>query len=163
MTQVQWKIGLFDRIIVRRLDLTSEANASYVKARKGNDPNTGGALYDMDIVDNKSAALLTHVSLIMAALALLIGQSDDIRIVYVVEFIIYALIATTLLRCVDILGPPTRPHPQDEQAEEYWHLEAIIRRAVYQFSRRAVIFMTLAMCLTVLLEALLVRQGVVSF
>ncbi len=87
----------------------------------------------------------------MPVLAMLIQQAGSARLWVTGEFVVYALPATTLLRCLRIAGPPF-DSPDDGDAEHlYWHSEALVRRTIYQMVQFAVVWLTLILALTVAL------------
>ncbi len=59
---------MIDSIVKRLAKLDPQKNRSYVEARVRADEDTGGILYDMAIIDSKSSALLTHISLTHACI-----------------------------------------------------------------------------------------------
>jgi len=144
-------IKWFDKLVVKVWKLEATDNKMYVKARRSGDTDTGGAVYDMGVIDSKSSALLSHTSIILAVLGILINIGGPAKIFFVIEFVLYAALATLLLRCVDILGPPYRPLVNDtEDLADYWHLEALIRRTIYQFVLRGVIFLSFFLIVSVI-------------
>ena len=140
----------FDSVVIWIWSLEPKLNEEYVAARRIIDDKTGGALYDMDVIDSKSSALLTHISIILAVLAVLINNESTARWFFTVEFVLYALNATILLRCVDILGPPFRAVPsEDTDLRSYGHMEGLIRRTVYQFALRSAAVLTVVLVIGV--------------
>jgi len=114
-------------------------------------------LHDMSILDAKSSALLTHVSIMLAVIALFLGQEHTAlwSWVFTVELTAFSIIAVLLLRCVDILGPPLRPlQASDPEAiEERYRREILRRRAIFQLTVRVVRYLTIGLIATVLAKA----------
>lgn len=119
--------------------------------------NRSHVLHDMSIIDAKSSALLTHVSIMLAVVALLLTQRNPLswRWIYTGELIAFSVVGVLLLRCVDIMGPPFRrlPPAASGELEEYYRTEVMLRRAIFQAMVRAV------RLLTVLLILMVAAQG----
>lgn len=113
-------------------------------------------LYDMDIIDSKSAALLTHVSVMLAVIAVLITQSESVwRWIMIAELTAFCLVGMLLLRCVDVMGPPYRVPPDDEEnLRETYCDEVLLRRGVYQAMLRTVFGLTAALIAIVISKAI---------
>ena len=141
-----WKY--FDSLVIKVWKLEVDNDVEYVAARQADDKPVAGPIYDMVAIDGKSAALLGHISLILAVIAILLNKDETGHWFFTLEFAIYATLATILLRCVDILGPPSRPH-DPEQTDTFWNMEALVRRTIYQFVLRAVFLMTLTLVIGV--------------
>lgn len=119
-------------------------------------PNRQHVLHDMSVIDAKSSALLTHVSIMMAVVAVFLSQPNGSHWTWVltVELVMFSVVAMFLLRCIDIMGPPLRPVPQDaEKATAYYRREILVRRGILQWMIRLVLLITLAVVVTVLLKA----------
>ena len=118
-------------------------------------------LYDMDILDSKSSALLTHISVMFVALGFFIVDSNNHRIIQsllVTEFIIYLVIAMLLLRCIDIMGPPFRKppnHASEEDLKAMYYFEVTLRREIYARSLRIVYTLTALLVPIILLKYIL--------
>jgi hypothetical protein len=123
----------------------------------------GGAkeyfLHDMSIVDTKSSALLTHVSVMIAVVAIFLQTNPprQWQTMLTIELTLFSLVAVVLLWCVDIMGPPRRQIPSEssEEVTRIYRKEILKRRAIYQLSLRTVRFLTLALIATVLLKGFL--------
>ena len=105
-------------------------------------------------MDAKSAALLTHVSVMLAVVVVLLStvEATPWRIVMGLELFAFSAIGMALLRCVDIMGPPLRQAPAAaEDLANMYLREVQLRRAIYQFVVRMVFACTLVLivCLVV--------------
>ncbi len=108
-----------------------------------------GPLYDMGIIDGKSSALLTHISVMLVVLTFLLGSdSQHFQIALKIELVVYAILATLLLRAVDIMGPPY----QWSDGNIDWLKEAALRRVIYQSVLRLVWILTIALVLIFVLD-----------
>ena len=86
--------------------------------RKTQVENYPAMVQEMDTIDSKSSALLTHVSIMLAVVAVLV-ESVEVwiwQVVLVIELLVYSVFGLILLRCVDITGPP-RQHISKDQLE----------------------------------------------
>ena len=146
--------GWIDEKLFSILKLDLEASIRYVDHRSKADENGHGVLHDMDVIDTKSSALLAHITLMLAVVALLFDSESPLNKLLIVEFVLYTGLATALLRCIDILGPPYRTiqFENEENAIQYWHREALIRRSICQLVQRGTIFLTAILGLTILIR-----------
>jgi hypothetical protein len=121
--------------------------------------NRAHVLHDMSIIDAKSSALLTHVSIMLAVVAVLLAQPNEAvwRWIYTAELIAFSGVGVLLLRCVDILGPPFRRLRPDADGglEEYYRLEVLLRRAIFQAMVRTVRLLTVALMVIVAIRGFL--------
>ena len=103
-------------------------------------------LYNMDIIDSKSSALLTHISIMFLVLGFFITDKGNpwfIHFLLLIEFIAYLVVSMVLLRCIDIMGPPFRQLPEDEEElKKTYYLEVALRREIYHRSIRTVYILT---------------------
>ncbi|MEH6628481.1 MAG: hypothetical protein V7739_18740 [Motiliproteus sp.] len=148
-----------DKILYRimRLEISDENN--YADLR-GSVNNIDHILYDMDLIDSKSAALLTHVSIMLAVVvgmmyALIESQNSIFALFLKFKIIFYAIVALGLLRCVDILGPPFRKIDKKNVSPDlFYYKEIMLRRAVYQFTIRMVYILTFALVVVMTFKAI---------
>lgn len=123
------------------------------EAQRAELTNRAHAFHDMSIIDAKSSALLTHVSIMLAVVAVLLAQPNPAvwRWIYTGELIAFSAVGVLLLRCVDILGPPFRrlPVAAEGNLEEYYRTEVMVRRAIFQAMVRAVRLLTVLLILVV--------------
>ncbi len=121
--------------------------SGYVKTLRVHDPqshvpNVIGETFK--IIDAKAAALLTHTSMMVAALGLVAPVVADDRVeqgIIVFEILGYLLIAMGCLRCISIFGEHELNQPgriYDEVARN----ELILRRQLFVFCSRATIMLT---------------------
>lgn len=153
-----------DRLLVWWFDLKPQYEIEYERARKEEHiPQIEHILKDMGIIDSKSSALLTHVS-IMIAVAFGLTSLQDInsiiKIFLYFEAFAYIVVALLLMRCVDIMGPPFRTVEYNDSAiKENYLNEILIRRSVYQLAVRAVIWLTIVLGLVLATESIFWVSG----
>ena len=115
-------------------------------------------LHDMSLIDTKSSALLTHVSIMLAVIAVLLAQSNGAawKWILTAELIAFSVVSVLLLRCVDILGPPFRRllPDADGELEEHYRNEVLLRRAIFQGMVRTVRFLTVCLIIIVAIKSL---------
>lgn len=146
-----------DGALWRTLGLRSgEAERNYVDLRKKVEDREH-VLYDMDVIDQKSSALLTHVSIMLAVVAFMIPDTSGIwRIALTFELVAFLLVAMLLLRCVDVMGPPFRnPSAIPSKANTVYHHEILLRRGVYQAMLRMVFVLTGSLLVGVVAKSVL--------
>lgn len=151
---------MIDRLLICLFRVTSQSEREFSK-RRSDVANLDRILNDMDIIDAKSAALLTHVSIMLAVVVVLVTNASSLtwQIILTVELLAFSVVGLLLLRCVDIMGPPFR-HPSDnaEDATDMYFEEIALRRTIYQWMVRAVFVLTLFLIgLVVVKTALLLR------
>lgn len=102
---------------------------------------TGQLVWDyMDVVDAKSSALLTHISIFAALAGILFASKspgDSGYWITGLEFLLLCLCATLCLRCLRIIGPGQRRKFQEFGAVQGAIREMIYRRKIYVFCREA--------------------------
>jgi hypothetical protein len=129
------------------------------EAQRAGLENREHALHDMSIIDAKSSALLTHVSIMLAVIAVLLAQPNSSlwKWVFTAELIAFSVVSVLLLRCVDILGPPfRRPVPDaDGGLEAYYRTEILLRRTIFQAMIRTVRFLTVCLIVIVAIKSLI--------
>ena len=95
-------------------------------------------------IANKATGLLTHVSMMIAGLAIcapLVAQHRLEETIIIFEIAVYLLIAVGCLRCLSLFRVREFAGDSDFTAAIVEH-ELIIRRALYRFCMRASIFLT---------------------
>ncbi len=106
-------------------------------------------LHDMEAIDSKSGALLTHISIMFAVLSFFLNGSNNhflVQILFLFEFIVYLVVAMILMRCIDIMGPPFRELPEDQESlKETYYFEITLRREIYHRALRTVYMLTAAL------------------
>ncbi|NVK33194.1 MAG: hypothetical protein HWE23_01865 [Rhodobacteraceae bacterium] len=103
----------------------------------------------MDDIDNKSSAMLAHVSMIIAAASILIQKFDEYQVFLLSEIVIYVFVAIGLLRCMRLV------RPADIRDAEYIDVvvgEAGKRLVVYARARLLTLLATIVFCLGILLK-----------
>ncbi len=149
---------ILDKALTRFLSIKIDEGSEYFHVRKSME-NIDQILHDMAILDSKSSALLTHISLMFVVVSFFLSESKGqelVQCLLLVEFVFYAITATMLLRCVEIMGPPIRKIPADEASlKNIYYLEITLRRGVYQYCLRAALVLTAALIPIVVLKYLL--------
>lgn len=115
------------------------------------------SLHDLANIDTKSTALLTHMSVIIAALVFALGEVGNglVRFLIAIELIAYVSIALLNLRCLNIMGPPHMGVFENGEAyEKALVSEVFVRRCVYVFCLRAVCLLTAILPAIILIEML---------
>jgi hypothetical protein len=153
--------SIFKRIdlyLIRLWRIDKEAELDFQKQRQEAglfDGVYNGAVYDMQMIDSKSSALLTHISIILAVLSFLLNQrtGTPVDLLVVAELGGYTIAALFVLRCVDIMGPPFRelPRPTAKLERDYC-IEVRLRREIYTRALRAVWVMTVFLIPTYVLH-----------
>ncbi len=127
------------------------------EAQRADLKNRDHFLYDMSLIDAKSSALLTHVSIMLAVVAVLLAQPNSAmwKWIYTAELIAFSVVGVLLLRCVDILGPPFRRllPGADGELEEFYRTEILLRRAIFQGMVRTVRFLTVCLIIIVAIKS----------
>ena len=150
---------LVDKVFKTFLSLNEEDERKFADARKDIN-HINHILHDMVIIDTKSSALLTHVSVMLAVvigmLFTLIGPNESgsiLAYLLKVEMVTYAVVAMVLLRCLDIMGPPFRKLRNEmHEIDAQYHQEIVIRRAIYQLMSRVVFILTVVLILITFLK-----------
>jgi hypothetical protein len=145
-------------VFLRRLFRLRPQDEHVFEAQRADLKNREHFLYDMSLIDTKSSALLTHVSIMLAVVAVLLAQPGDPpwKWILTAELIAFSGVGVLLLRCVDILGPPFRrltPDP-DGGLEECYRKEILLRRAIFQWMVRTVRFLTVCLIVIVVIKGL---------
>ncbi|MBS0423488.1 MAG: hypothetical protein JSR71_03465 [Proteobacteria bacterium] len=150
---------LVDKVFKTLLSLNEEDERKFADTRKDIN-HINHILHDMVIIDTKSSALLTHVSVMLAVvigmLFTLIGPKESgsiLAYLLKVEMVAYAVVAMVLLRCLDIMGPPFRKLRNEmREIDAQYHKEIIIRRAIYQLMSRVVFILTVVLIMITFLK-----------
>ena len=102
-------------------------------------------LHDMSAINDKSSALLGHISLMIAAVSFFVSQTPGkvSSILLLVELVAYVLCSLLILRCLDVMGPPFRmPPSNDVERADYYFAEVELRRSLFVTALRAVWLLT---------------------
>lgn len=150
---------LVDKVFKTLLSLNEEDERKFADVRKDIN-HINHILHDMVIIDTKSSALLTHVSVMLAVvigmLFTLIGPNESgsfLAYLLKIEMVAYAVVAMVLLRCLDIMGPPFRKLRNEmREIDAQYHQEIIVRRAIYQLMSRVVFILTVVLVLITFLK-----------
>jgi hypothetical protein len=98
---------------------------------------------NFESIDAKAAALLTHTSMMVAALGVtsaLVAESHSQEAVIVFEILIYLIISILCLRCISLFHEPSEFPP--EALSEVARNELILRRGLFTLCNRATIYVT---------------------
>jgi hypothetical protein len=116
----------------------------------------------MDIINIKTGSLLTHVSLMTAALGLFasrfIGELNYslFEILILVELVVYVLISMSLLFCINITSPSTFYSNGNLQDGEYFAQRIVViaarRRRIYNVGLRSTVGISILFLLTLFLK-----------
>ncbi len=122
-----------------------------ISTMRGSSP--GDALfYELDTVDNKVSSLLSHVSIMMAILALFysnMDKSDPSRIAILAELCIYLLVTLGCLRGIFMIGPENQVGEYEEILNK--RIEVVCRRVrAYKYSLLVTVFTTIAFIFTLI-------------
>ncbi len=104
-------------------------------------PNVVGRTFG--IIDAKASALLTHTSMMIAALGIssaVVAQTQIEQGVIIVEILGYLIISIICLRCVSLFHEP--PEYDDERLSQAVRDELILRRGLYRLCNRSTIYLT---------------------
>lgn len=150
---------LVDKVFKTLLSLNEEDERKFADVRKDIN-HINHILHDMVIIDTKSSALLTHVSVMLAVvigmLFTLIGPKESgsiLAYMLKIEMVAYAVVAMVLLRCLDIMGPQFRKLRNEmREIDAQYHQEIIVRRAIYQLMSRVVFILTVVLVLITFLK-----------
>lgn len=149
---------------LRKLFRLTPADERLFEEQRRHLDNKEHFLHDMSVIDAKSSALLTHVSIMLAVVAVLLAQPSLAEAggavwkwIFTAELIAFSAVGVLLLRCVDILGPPLRRIVPEtlEPLEDYYRREILLRRAIFQYMVRTVRFLTVFLIVAVVIKAAL--------
>lgn len=116
-------------------------------------------LHDMEAIDSKSGALLTHISIMLAVLGFFLSDSNNhllVQILFLFELIIYLVVAMVLIRCIDIMGPPFRELPENQKSlNETYYFEITLRKEIYHRALRTVYVLTATLIPIIILKYVL--------
>jgi hypothetical protein len=98
-------------------------------------------------IDTKAAGLLTHVSMMIAALGVVgptIANSDVEQAILFAEIALYLLIAVACLRCLALFAPSLGRWAEPGDLKAWLNRELVLRQGLYGLCNRATIMLTLA-------------------
>jgi len=147
-----------DKLFKRWFEINIDRESKYY-SRRNKAEDIEDILYDMNIIDTKSNALLTHISIMFVVLGFFIHAEDNHWLVVtllVMEFLAYVLTAMLLLRCVDIMGPPFKQPPEsEEEIKQVYYFEITLRREIYARALRVAFILTAMLIPIILFKYLL--------
>ena len=120
---------------------------NYIEILKVDDPQSGFPNVisrTFQLIDTKASGLLTHTSMMIAALGVaghLVAESYLEDGVIVVEIMLYLLVAIACLRCMAIFNEHSVAHDPSLVSNAVRN-ELILRRELYSACNRATIFLT---------------------
>jgi hypothetical protein len=162
MPNESWITRAMDRIFFRKLDAQAQARARQewhaIYGTTRSDPEFFRFQIGVyDAIDNKTSALLTHITLLTAVVAIFFATSKSfvIRFLLMLEVFLYLYATLKCLRCIRL----TTPQPGDEDSE--WQAECYIelfkRRALYRSASDLTVISTLLLAVLIFFEAVLGR------
>lgn len=98
---------------------------------------------NFESIDAKAAALLTHTSMMVAALGVtsaLVAETHEQEAVIIVEIVFYLFISILCLRCISLFHEPSEFAP--EALSQVARDELILRRGLFTLCNRATIYVT---------------------
>jgi hypothetical protein len=96
-------------------------------------------------IDTKAAGLLTHVSMMIAALGVVaptIASSDVEGAIIFGEIGLYLLIAVACLRCLALFAPGLARWTEPDELRAWLNRELVLRQGLYDLCNRATILLT---------------------
>ncbi len=109
----------------------------------------------LDVIDGKSASMITHISILVGILFYFLNSTDNIFVEFIIfiEITIYVCILILLLRCVHIIGPQQNIESPDDAKRKLFEVVRF-RREVYRFCVEVTVPLTAAIIPTTLLTIL---------
>jgi uncharacterized membrane protein len=104
--------------------------------------------HHFEVIDTKAAGLLTHTSMMVAAIgiaATIIAGSIIEQAIMIAEIMLYLLVAIVCLRCSALFRELTE---DDDRAPEWLRRELILRRELMMFCNTATIYLTILILIT---------------
>ena len=143
----------FDRPLLRALTLGWEDSAisEYLDHIRGEQEKIPESIMtSMQNIDAKVTGLLTHVSMMIAALGLVAPVVANHRFeegIIVAEIAVYLLLAVGCLRCLNLFNLP-RLHGKTGSLDAELHHEILLRRELYIFCIRVATFITIVLLIS---------------
>jgi hypothetical protein len=109
------------------------------------DAATDGTSAAFQTIDAKATGLLTHVSMMIAGLAIcapLVAQHRAEEVTIVFEISVYLLIAVGCLRCLSVVRS-LRAHKHGHDMKQSVQRELILRHELYRVCNKASIYFTI--------------------
>ncbi len=113
------------------------------------------AFYTLDVIDTKTQSLLTHVSIMMAILAMFYAEASaraEVRLAILIELLLYLMLTLGCLRAVFIVAPAAFDETNEIVLERRVR-EVTRRRRAYRISLFATIAVTFAFLVTIATHA----------
>ncbi len=143
--------GFLDKVIFGRLVPTPspEQIAEMVAAAKEKSPDKIYHMLDEATgdIDSKTAALLTHISLIIAALTFLYATQSGVifKFIIMIEVSVYLCLAILCLRTIRYTVTYSKSFLDDHDANKSFAFELAKRGRIYNFAASATIYVTMSM------------------
>ena len=147
----------FDRPLRKALTFgwsDSAVNEYFERIRGEQERIPESIMTSMQNIDSKVTALLTHVSMMIAALGLVAPVVANSRLeegIIVFEIAIYLLLAIGCLRCLSLFNLGQLPGERSDLIAELRH-EILLRRELYMLCARGATFVTI--CILISLPAM---------
>ena len=149
---------VLDKVLTRLFNTDIEQEKKYIDIRKAR-VDRDHVLYDMSVIDSKSSALLTHVSIMLGVVLVLIGFGKEFtnrtwQVIMTCEFVAFSVVAMLLLRCIDIVGPPKKMPLEDCEEINDVYKEINLRRGIYQSMVRTIFLLTAILVTLFIIKAI---------
>jgi len=144
------KVGkLFDKFLsfIIKTPHIDEAKPVYDAIENGNREERSFSFTLLGAIDAKTSALLTHISLIVAALSIFFSSVENsvYKLVILSEICIYLLAAMLCLRCIRFKWPDITSQTSISDQDI---IEVFIRKRMYDIASDITIFVTRCLILT---------------
>jgi len=143
----------FDRPLLKALTLSwddSAINKYFEHIRREQERIPELIMTSMQNIDAKVTSLLTHVSMMIAALGLVGPVVADSRFeegIVLIEIAVYLLLAIGCLCCLNLFNL-RRPHGEKINLATELHHEILLRRELYILCVRATTFITICLLIS---------------
>jgi hypothetical protein len=146
----------FDRPLLKTLTRgwgDSAINEYFERIRTEQEEIPASIMTSMQNIDAKTVGLLTHVSMMIAALSFIASLVADHRLEegIIIEITVYLLLAIGCLRCINLLNPHRSTGKPSDLNTELQH-EILLRRELYILCVRATTVITI--CILISLPAM---------
>ncbi len=145
----------FDRPLLKSLTLgwdDSAINEYFERIRSEQEEIPVSIMTSMQNIDAKTVGLLTHVSMMIAALSFIASLVADRRIeegIIIFEISAYLLLAIGCLRCLNLFNLPRSVGKSSGDLNEELRHEILLRRELYILCVRAATVITICILISV--------------
>ena len=137
-------VGALYSALTRKWD--AKTIDSFARALENRDAKaTDGTTAAFQTIDAKATGLLTHVSMMIAGLAIcapLVAQHKMEQVLIIFEISVYLLIAVGCLRCLSVVRS-LRTHNSKGDLKQSVQRELIIRHELYRICNKVTIYFTI--------------------